>query len=157
MPDSTMSDSIVPDPILLACTSCRTKNRIPLSRIKERPKCGKCGAALPMENLGKVAIVTDATFDQEVMGAALPTLVDCWAPWCAPCRGIAPILEDLALLYAGRVRIAKLNLDENPGIGSRFAITSVPTLILVKNGIIMDTLVGALPKEAIETAIGRIL
>lgn len=152
-----MPDSIMPDSTILACDSCGTKNRVPLSRIQEKPICGKCGAGLPMESLGRVTSVTDTSFEKEVMGSNLPVLVDCWAPWCGPCRGIAPILEDLALAYAGRVRIVKLNLDENPGIGSRFAITSVPTLILVKNGQIVDTLVGALPKEAIETAIGRII
>ncbi len=101
--------------------------------------------------------VTDATFDREVLGSALPVLVDCWAPWCGPCRSIGPIFDELAVKYKGRLKIAKLNLDENPGIGSRYSISSVPTLFLVKNGRIIDTLVGALPREQLESQIARIL
>ena len=101
--------------------------------------------------------VTDATFDREVLGSALPVLVDCWAPWCGPCRSIGPVFDELAVKYKGRLKIAKLNLDENPGIGPRYSISSVPTLFLVKNGRIIDTLVGALPREQLESQIARIL
>jgi thioredoxin 2 len=104
-----------------------------------------------------VSEVTDADFDTRVLGSVLPVLVDCWAPWCGPCRAVAPILDGLALDFSGRVRIVKLNLDENPGTGSRFGITSVPTLMLVKNGRIVETLVGAQPREIMEAALGRII
>jgi len=147
-----MSDSVI-----LACASCKAKNRIPLSRIKDGAKCGKCGAALPMENLGKVFAISDANFEHEVMGSGLPVLVDCWAPWCGPCRAMAPVLDDLARKYQAKVKIVKLNVDENPVTGSRFSITSIPTMLLVKNGQVKDTLVGALPRGQMEAAIERII
>jgi thioredoxin 2 len=145
------------DTIVIACPSCRVKNRVPITRIKEKPNCGKCGTRLSMEDLGKVVEVTDATFEQEVMRSELPVLVDCWAPWCGPCKSVAPVLEGLAEKYQTRVKIVKVNMDENTGVGSRFSIASVPTLLLVKGGRITQTLVGALPKEQIEEAIERII
>jgi thioredoxin len=145
------------DNIMIVCPSCRVKNRVPITRIKEKPNCGKCGTRLSMEDLGKVVEVTDATFEQEVMRSELPVLVDCWAPWCGPCKSVAPVLEGLAEKYQTRVKIVKVNMDENTGVGSRFSIASVPTLLLVKGGRITKTLVGALPKEQIEEAIERII
>lgn len=147
-----MSDSLI-----LACASCRAKNRIPLARLTEGPKCGKCKAPLPLEDLGKVMAVTDATFDQEVMHSSLPVLVDCWAPWCGPCKSIAPILDALAKKYQARLKIVKVNMDENTRTGSRFSISSVPTMLLVKNGTIKETLQGALPREQLEAAIERFI
>ena len=147
----------MPDAIILACASCRVKNRVPIARIKEGAKCGKCGSALSVEDLGRVVTVRDATFEREVMKSGLPVLVDCWAPWCGPCKAVAPLLDELAVKYQTRVKIVKVNMDENPGTGSRFSISSVPTLLLVKNGQVMDTLVGALPKEQLEAAIERII
>ncbi len=147
----------MPDSIILACEACRTKNRVPRARLKETPVCGRCKARLPVGSLAQVSEVTDGDFDAVVMGSVLPVLVDCWAPWCGPCRAVAPILDDLAVNYAGRVSIVKLNLDENPGTGARFGISSVPTLLLVKNGKIIETLVGAQPKEIMEAALGRII
>jgi thioredoxin 2 len=143
--------------VVVACTGCNAKNRVPVARIKDHPKCGRCGNLLSMENLGKPVIVSDATFQHEVMASDLPVLVDCWAPWCGPCRAVGPIMDALAQKYQGRLKVAKLNLDENPATGSRFAISSVPTMLLVKNGKIVDTLVGALPKEQMEAALAKIV
>lgn len=143
--------------IIVACSGCKTKNRVPLSRLKERPICGKCGETLLLDSLGKPVTVSDATFHQEVMTSTLPVLVDCWAPWCGPCRAVGPVMDALAKKYQGRLKVAKLNLDENPGTGSRFAISSVPTMLLVKNAKVVDTLVGAMPKEQIEAAVAKIL
>lgn len=146
----------MPDSIILKCGACQAKNRIPVARLDQDPLCGKCSALLPVSDLSRVGIVTDHTFDREVLGSGLPVLVDCWAPWCGPCKAVGPVMEGLARSWAGRVRIMKLNLDENPGIGARYRITSVPTFLLVKNGQIVDTLVGAHPKETLEAALGRI-
>ncbi len=143
--------------VVLACSECAAKNRIPIERIDETPKCAKCHSSLPVQNLSCPIIVTDSTFDQEVLASPLPVLVDCWAPWCGPCKAIGPIIMELAATYRARVKIAKLNVDENSMIGSRYAISSVPTLLLVKNGQVIDTLIGALPKEQMKSAIARIL
>ncbi|MBC2705816.1 thioredoxin TrxC [Desulfobacula sp.] len=143
--------------LILACSKCGAKNRVPISRIDETPKCGKCGKVLPAEILSQPVNVTDSTFDREVLASTLPVLVDCWAPWCGPCKAIGPIMEELAAKYRARLKIAKLNVDDNPGIGSRYSISSIPTMLLVKNGQIIDTLIGALPKEQLESQIARIL
>lgn len=145
----------MPDSIIIICPACRTKNRVPLERINQGPGCGRCKTVLPVDDLSCVTQVSDAEFDTQVMAAPMPVLVDCWAPWCGPCHAVAPVLEELANRYAGRVKIVKLNLDDNPGVGSRFGISSVPTLMLVKNGQVMETLVGAQPKEILEAAIER--
>jgi len=145
------------DNLILACSGCGAKNRVPISRIDERPKCGKCQKVLPIEILSRPVNVSDSTFDQEVLASTLPVLVDCWAPWCGPCRAVGPVLDALAIKYRARLKIAKLNVDENSQIGSRYSISSVPTMFLVKNGRIVDTLVGALPKEQLEAQIARIL
>jgi thioredoxin 2 len=101
--------------------------------------------------------VTDETFKQEVLSSPIPVLVDCWAPWCGPCQMVAPIMEQLASEYGGRVKIAKLNVDDNPLTASHYDMRSIPTLLLFKNGELMNRLVGALPKAAIEQHLISIL
>jgi thioredoxin 2 len=101
--------------------------------------------------------VSDATFHKEVMLSPLPVIVDCWAPWCGPCRAVGPVMDALAKKYQGRLKVAKLNLDENPATGSRYAISSVPTMLLVKNGKLINTLLGALPQGQIEAALKQLL
>jgi thioredoxin len=101
--------------------------------------------------------VTDATFTRDVLQAQLPVMVDFWAPWCGPCRMIAPALEKLAGEYAGRVRIAKLNVDENPRTQAQYQVQGIPTLLLVKNGRVVDRIVGALPEGQLRTQVERLL
>jgi thioredoxin len=117
--------------------------------------CGKCGAKLPAVTAegvdGKPQVVTDATFVSDVVDASnsVPVLVDCWAPWCGPCRMIAPSLDELAGESGGRYKITKLNVDENPQTSAQFQIRSIPTLIIFKNGKVVDQIIGAVPKQAI--------
>jgi thioredoxin 2 len=139
------------DEMIIRCLSCGTKNRMPENRLDGRPLCGKCGTELVLTgNQGRPVEVTDSTFSREVLSSPGAVLVDCWAPWCSPCRTVAPILDELAAKYAGGVRIDKLNVDDNPLTASRYDVRSIPTMLLFQDGKLVNTLVGALPKEAIE-------
>ncbi len=139
------------------CAKCGTKNRVDeQAAVVSQPVCGKCGAKLPDATAttsanGKPQVVTDATFASDVLtaSASLPVLVDCWAPWCTPCRVIAPVLDQLAAESGGRYKIAKLNVDENPGISAQFQIRSIPTMLIFKHGKVVDQIVGAVPKQTI--------
>ncbi|EDN67984.1 thioredoxin [Beggiatoa sp. PS] len=94
-----------------------------------------------------ITYVTDDTFDEEVLKSAIPVLVDYWAEWCGPCKMIAPILEGIAPDYVGRLKIAKLNIDENPNTPPKYGIRGIPTLILFKDGEVLNTKIGALSKS----------
>ena len=93
--------------------------------------------------------VTDATFDAEVLKSQTPVVVDFWAPWCAPCRQVAPILEEIGREHAEKIRVVKLNTDENPVIAARYAVTALPTLAVYSGGEMVKTIIGARPKPAL--------
>ena len=137
------------DNLILQCEKCGTRNRVPKSRLGDQAKCGKCGQLLAKPTFKPIEI-SDQTFNQEVLGVKGLVLVDCWAPWCGPCRMVAPVLDQLAREYAGRVKIVKLNVDENPRTSSQYAIRNIPTMLVFKDGKQINTLVGALPKAEIE-------
>jgi len=105
----------------------------------------------------KIVQVSDADFDQKVVKSQGLIIVDFWAEWCAPCRMIAPVLEELADEYSGKVTIAKLNVDENPRTATRFGIRSIPTLLLFKGGERVDQVIGAVPRSVIQSKIGAYL
>ncbi len=138
------------DSVIVTCADCGTRNRIPKSRLGERPLCGNCKGPLVGTLSDRPVDITDKTFDSEVISFPGPVLVDCWAPWCGPCKMVSPILEQLASEYAGRVKIAKLNVDNNPQTASQYSIRSIPTLLLFNKGERVNTLIGALPKGEIE-------
>jgi len=94
--------------------------------------------------------VGDGDFDQEVVNSDIPSIVDFWAPWCGPCRAIGPMVEDLAAEYKGRVKVAKLNIDESPRTAEKYGVRSIPTLMLFKDGKLLDTLIGLVPKDKLE-------
>jgi thioredoxin len=137
---------------LLPCPQCQAKNRLPTNRVHDRPKCGRCGAPLNPRNQSptKPIVITDRNFDTDVLGSPLPVLLDCWAPWCGPCRMVGPIIDELAREWSGRVRVAKMNTDENPQTAGRFQIRSIPTLLVFNKGQLQSTMVGALPKQEIQ-------
>ncbi|HIJ58949.1 MAG TPA: thioredoxin TrxC [Deltaproteobacteria bacterium] len=146
------------DNIVVRCANCGAKNRIPEERLDQGPICGKCRTPLKVAHSPAVPVdVTDQTFSREVLSFSGPVLLDCWAPWCGPCKMVAPVLEQLASEYAGRLKIAKLNVDENPATASKYGIQSIPTMLLFKNGSLVNSLVGALPKHEIERHLGTIL
>jgi len=101
--------------------------------------------------------LTDTTFDQEVLKSDLPVIVDFWAGWCGPCRMVAPIFEELSGEYAGRLKFGKVDVDANPGKSSEYGIRSIPALLVFKNGRVVDTIVGALPKAALAQKIDAAL
>ena len=141
---------------IVACSKCGTKNRVdPLQAVEQIAKCGKCGTPLDVSNAEnggaetKPLIITDNSFQEAVGASDRPVLVDAWAPWCGPCRIVGPIMEQLAAESNGRYRIAKLNVDENPITAAQFQIQSIPTMLIFKNGKLVDRIVGAQPKPAI--------
>jgi thioredoxin 1 len=101
--------------------------------------------------------VTDATFEQEVLRSPQPVLVDFWAPWCGPCRIVAPVIEKLAQEMAGHLRVAKVNVDENPFSAQRYGVQGIPTMLMVKNGQVADRWVGALPEPALRGRVAAAL
>ena len=103
------------------------------------------------------AIFTDANFDKEVLKSKEPVLVDFWAEWCGPCKMLGPTIEELAKEYAGKVKIGKVNVDENPGVSSKFGIRSIPALLMYKNGEVVQQMVGAQPKPAIKSKLDALL
>jgi len=135
--------------LLVRCSECGAANRVPREKIEQglQPKCGRCKS--PLRAQSAPMTVTDGSFAAEVERSPLPVLVDAWAAWCGPCRMIAPVIDELATELAGRVRVAKLNVDENPATASRFDLRSIPTLLVIKGGREVDRIIGVQPKQEI--------
>ena len=147
---------------VIMCSECGANNRVDETRLaNSEAKCGRCGTVLEAgagdgPGNSKPQIITDASFQQEVLQASgPPVMVDCWAPWCGPCRVVGPIMDQLAAESNGRYRIAKLNVDENPMTASRYQIASIPTMLIFKDGAMIDRIVGAQPKQAIVERLNR--
>jgi thioredoxin 1 len=105
----------------------------------------------------KIANVTDASFENEVLKSTQPVLIDFWATWCGPCRAIAPVVEQLAGEYAGKVKVVKVNIDENPKTPTQYDVRSIPTLLMFKDGKVVGQIVGAVPKPKIEELVKKAL
>lgn len=107
--------------------------------------------------MSAVQEVTDSNFEAEVIRSNLPVLIDFWAPWCAPCRAVAPVVEDLANEYAGKLKVLKMNVDDNPATPSKYGVRSIPNMILFKNGQVRDQIIGAAPKGHFVQAISKVI
>lgn len=127
---------------LVACAHCGTTNRVPATRLAEDPVCGRCGRALLD---GRPVELSDADFDKVVAAGELPVVVDFWAPWCGPCRQMAPQFEQAAAAMKGRALFVKVNNDDSPRTASRFGIRSIPTLIRLQRGSEVARVAGARP------------
>lgn len=106
---------------------------------------------------GNINTVSDATFDSEVLKSSVPVLIDFWAPWCGPCKAIAPIVDELAGEYAGKLKIVKMNVDENPRTPAQYGVRGIPNLILFKDGTVQQQIVGAVPKATLVKAITTVV
>jgi thioredoxin 2 len=132
---------------LVKCPACGTTNRIPPLQPGRKAICGKCKA--PIDGAGGPVNVTDSTFADEVERSPTPVLLDLWAEWCGPCHMLAPTISQISAELAGRIKVAKLNIDENPRTAARFGVQSIPTLLVLKAGKEVDRLVGVQPKVEI--------
>jgi thioredoxin 2 len=130
------------------CPACGANNRVPAKHLADTGRCGSCKATLqPVSEPIEVDVTEFAEITRE---ARVPILVDFWAEWCGPCRMIAPALEEISKTLNGKVKIVKLNVDENPGTAAKFGIMSIPTLMLFKDGQLASRQVGAAPKQKLE-------
>jgi len=107
--------------------------------------------------MSSAAQVTDATFKEEVIESDVPVLVDFWAPWCGPCRMVAPVVDEISEQYQGQIKVVKINTDENPNVASQYGIRSIPTLMIFKGGQKVDMVVGAVPKTTLASTLDKYL
>jgi thioredoxin 2 len=130
---------------VVLCPRCQTKNRVP-AVARGTPRCGKCHSPIPW-----VVDASDSDFADVAERATIPVLVDLWAPWCAPCRMVSPVLEQLAAERAGRLKLVKVNTDESPNLSRRFDVQAIPTLLLLDGGQLVARQVGAAPAPALRS------
>ena len=142
------------DSVVYACSACGAQNRMLRARLGDDPVCGRCKEKVFPR---RPVTITDASWKREVEESPIPVLVDFWAPWCGPCRAVAPMLEALAGERAGKLKIAKLNVDENPLSAARFQVQAIPTMIVFRGPLEVDQIRGALPKAALEGRLAQVL
>lgn len=131
---------------VVSCPSCSSRNRIP-NAATGSPRCAKCSAPLPW-----LVEVGDAEFDDAISTKRL-VVVDLWAPWCGPCRMVAPVLERLSIEYAGTLKVVKVDVDESPLTAQRFDARSIPLLVFMRDGDVVDTVIGAQPEHALRARV----
>jgi thioredoxin 2 len=140
-----------PQPLHLGCPHCGAINRLPVGRIDDQPDCGRCGRPLL---IGQPLDVGDDNFDAVAAATQRPMLVDFWAPWCGPCRMMAPAFEEAGRQLAGRALLVKVHSDDNPRLAARFGIRSIPTLMRLQYGQETQRQTGAVPASAIVALAG---
>jgi thioredoxin 2 len=142
--------------VIVACPSCGQMNRLAYARLPEKTQCGKCKAELPNVS-SPVEVSTAAEFDGLVSSSAIPVVVDFWAPWCGPCRMVAPEIEKVASRKAGQLLVVKVNTDEVAGVGDRLGIRSIPTMAVFNGGREIGRTAGARPASDIEAFVADAL
>jgi thioredoxin 2 len=148
-----MASALVDDRgLVVACPACGQKNRIAYARLGESVRCGKCKQTIDPPS-APLDITSAADFDRLVSASSLPVVVDYWAPWCGPCRMVAPELQKVAARQAGRVIVVKVNTDQVPELGERYRIMSIPTMAVFASGREAARAVGARPADEIEKLI----
>jgi thioredoxin 2 len=152
-----MSTAIADDRgVITECPSCHQKNRVAFSRLQETTRCGRCKTELA-HVAGPVDVATAAEFDSLVSESSLPVVVDFWAPWCGPCRMVAPEIQKVASRQAGRMLVVKVNTDEVDGLGERLGIRSIPTMAVFNGGREIARTAGARPASDIEAFVSNAL
>jgi thioredoxin 2 len=132
--------------VIVACPACGQKNRLVYERLDDAVRCGHCKRTLPPPG-APIDIGRTADFDRLVAAASIPVVVDYWAPWCGPCRMVAPGVEQAARELAGRLKVVKVNVDDAPGVSARFGVQGIPTLLILRDGAAIARQVGALPAD----------
>ncbi len=133
--------------VTVSCQFCLTLNKVDVGRVSHSPKCGNCGRPILLD---RPVRVTDDDFQQVIDGADIPVVVDFYADWCAPCKVMAPMLDEFAHEHIGELLVAKLDTDRNPRTAQEFGIRGIPTLIVFKRGKEADRRTGAVPREELE-------
>ncbi len=136
------------------CAECGSINRFPEDRAKDDPTCGRCKKKLFPR---RTVAATDSTWKLQVEESPIPVLVDFWAPWCGPCRAVEPVLDEIARTRGGKLKIVKVNVDENPRTSQAHGIRSIPAMMLFRGPLLVDQKLGAMPKEQIDLWLERYL
>lgn len=144
-----------PATLLTDCPSCGAQNRLYLDRFHQRARCGRCKTDLATDSFyaAEPVEVTEGQFDPVARNSPIPVLVDFWAAWCGPCKAMAPILDQMAAEMAGRVLVLKVDTDASPLLAARYQIKGIPTMLLLRHGIEVERIVGAVPGDAVKARI----
>ncbi len=139
-----MTTTEAKSPITLRCAFCDTKNRVDVARAADRPTCGECGRPMLLDRPVKV---TQDDFDDTVLKASVPVLVDFYADWCGPCKMVAPLVDELAHQHMGKIVVAKVDTDRAPAVSAKYGIRSIPTLIIFRHGAEVERSIGFEPER----------